>query len=144
MKTLNVGKLLFMLMIVVGMSACGDEYYTDDYLKNSDEKLCGKEWVEEYTLDDGRLCKYQLKFAIIKKERTGQETWVYYRQGESRPYETKSKNFSWKWIDNMEAVELNYGAGEIVYFENVWVRENYLSGKLDGVVVMLADSKIFK
>lgn len=42
MKTLNVGKILFLLMIVMGLSSCGDEYYTDDYLRNSDEKLCAK------------------------------------------------------------------------------------------------------
>ena len=39
MKTLNGGKILFLLMIVMGVSSCGDEYYTDDYLRNSDEKF---------------------------------------------------------------------------------------------------------
>ena len=52
MKTLNVGKILFLLMIVMGLSSCGDEYYTDDYLRNSDEKLCAKKWVEEYTTEN--------------------------------------------------------------------------------------------
>jgi hypothetical protein len=41
---------------------------------------------------------------------------------------------------SMEGLTLNYGAGEIKYFDNVWVREHYLSGKLDGVVVMMVDA----
>lgn len=62
----------------------------------------------------------------------------YYRSGESRPYETTSRTFTWKWIDKtMEGLILNYGAGEIKYFDNVWVRENYLSGKLNGMIVMM-------
>ena len=45
------------------------------------------------------------------------------------------------WMDkSMEGLTLNYGAGEIKYFDNVWVREHYLSGKLDGVVVMMVDA----
>ena len=35
----------------------------------------------------------------------------------------------------MEGLKLDHGAGEVYYFENVWVRQNYLSGKLDGVEV---------
>ena len=42
----------------------------------------------------------------------------------------------------MEGLTLNYGAGEIKYFDNVWVREHYLSGKLDGVVVMMVDANL--
>ena len=39
-----------------------------------------------------------------------------------------------------EGLRLDFGAGNIVYFENVWVREHYLSGKLDGVEVTFADA----
>ena len=40
------------------------------------------------------------------------------------------------WIDQeMEGLRLDRGANEVYYFENVWVRQNYLSGKLDGVEV---------
>ena len=82
---------------------------------------------------------HQLKFA--KADNSGQEIWEYYRGGESRPYETTSRTFTWKWMDkSMEGLTLNYGAGEIKYFDNVWVREHYLSGKLDGVVVMMVDA----
>ena len=77
--------------------------------------------------------KHQLKFT---KDRSGQEIFNYYRVGESRPARTESYNFDWEWIDQeMEGLKLDRGAGEIHYFDNVWVRQNYLSGKLDGIEV---------
>lgn len=42
MKTLNFMKTLFLLVAIVGLSSCGDKYYSDDYLRNSNAKLCGK------------------------------------------------------------------------------------------------------
>lgn len=132
-------KILLLLTVFLGLASCGDDnvYYT---IQNSDEKLCGSTWVEEFqtTNDDNVevICNHQLKFAKSKSGNDGQEVWEYYRSGETRPYETVSKRFSWSWLDsNMEGLELNYGGGEITYFDNVWVRENYLSGMLDGVNV---------
>lgn len=49
---------------------------------------------------------------------------------------------TWKWIDNSrEGLILNYGSGDVKIFENVWVREHYLSGKLDGEIMMLTASR---
>lgn len=142
MKTLNYVKILLLCVFTVTLASCGDDnYYTT--IENSDDKLCGKTWVEEYATEnkDGVevLCSHQLKFA--KADYSGQEIWAYYRGGESRPYETSTRTFTWKWMDNTrEGLTLNYGAGEVKYFDNVWVREHYLSGKLDGVIVMLVDA----
>ncbi len=41
MKTLNFMKTLLLLVAIVGLSSCGDKYYSDDYLRNSNAKLCG-------------------------------------------------------------------------------------------------------
>ena len=58
---------------------------------------------------------------VCQADNSGQEIWEYYRGGESRPYETTSRTFTWKWMDkSMEGLTLNYGAGEIKYFDNVW------------------------
>ena len=47
MKRLNCTRFALLLILVLGLGACGDDvYYTDDYLRNSDEKLCGKTWTE--------------------------------------------------------------------------------------------------
>ena len=42
----------------------------------------------------------------------------------------------------MENLEINYGAGDIVYFDNVWVREHNLQGKLNGAIVMFVDANL--
>lgn len=134
MRKLNYARFILLLVLTLGLNACGgdDVYYTDDYLRNSDEKLCGKTWSENYT-EDNMKCVHQLKFT---KDRSGQEIFNYYRVGESRPARTESYNFDWEWIDQeMEGLKLDRGVGEIHYFDNVWVRQNYLSGKLDGIEV---------
>ncbi len=142
MKTFNYVKILLFCVLTLGLASCGDEYYTDDYLRNSDDKLCGKTWVEEYQTEDGELCKHQMKFA---KDYSGREIFQYYRNEESRPYKENSYTFDWKWTDSdMENLEINYGAGDIIFFDNVWVREHNLSGKLDGVIVMLVDGNYYK
>ena len=136
MKRLNCTRLaLLLLILVLGLGACGDDiYYTDDYLRNSDEKLCNKIWTEKYETDnDTEYCVHQLEFT---PDRSGQERFEYYRLGESLPARTLTYTLSWEWIDQeMEGIKLNYGAGKVHYFENVWVRQNYLPGKLDGVEV---------
>lgn len=35
----------------------------------------------------------------------------------------------------------DYGVNGVTYFDNVWVREHNLSGKLNGKVVVFVDSK---
>lgn len=134
MKRLNYARFVLLLILVLGLGACGDDvYYTDDYLRNSDEKLCGKTWSQSYETDNNMNCVHQLKFS---QNRSGQEIFQYYRLGESSPYSIVTYNFSWEWIDQeMEGLRLDRGANEIYYFENVWVRQNYLSGKLDGIEV---------
>lgn len=67
------------------------------------------------------------------------ETLIVYEVGKMK---TTESDFTWRWIDNSrEGLVLNYGAGDIKYFENVWVRDHYLSGKLDGEIIMLTASK---
>ncbi|EGF51714.1 hypothetical protein [Bacteroides fluxus] len=140
MKTLNYVKILLLCMLTFSFASCGDEYYTDDYLRNSDDKLCGKTWVDEYTTEENELCKHQLKFA---KDYSGREVFQFYRNGENRPYKENSYTFDWKWTDSaMENLEINYGAGDIVYFDNVWVREHNLQGKLNGAIVMFVDANL--
>lgn len=140
MKTLNFVKMLLLCVITLSMTSCGDDNYY--VMQNSDDKLCGKTWVEEYNSAENELCKHQLKFA---KDYSGKETFQYYRNGESRPYRESSFTFDWRWIDSsMENIEMNYGGGDIVYFDNVWTRDHNLSGKLNGEIVMFVDANYYK
>lgn len=141
MKTLNAGKILLLLMVVIGLSSCGDEYYTDDYLRNSDEKLCNRVWVEEYETNDNELCEHYLEFS---RNGSGKETFKYKPIDGRKPYES-SYRFDWAWIDNsMEGLILDYGGNDRSFFDNVWVREHNLSGKLDGVIVSFVDANYYK
>ena len=46
MKILDFAKIMLLCVITMGMASCGDDiYYTT--IQNSDEKLCGKNWVDE-------------------------------------------------------------------------------------------------
>ncbi len=142
MKILNYAKVLVVCMLATVFASCGDDvtYYT---IQNSDDTLCSHTWVEEYemTNEDGVLvdCVHQFKFS--QKDKSGQEIFQYYNTGETRPYREITDNFSWEWMDNTkEGLRLDFGAGEVIYFENVWVREHYLSGKLDGREVTFTDA----
>jgi len=126
-------------------ASCGDKYYTDDFLRNSDDKLCGYTWTEEVTALDvnGDLILEVNTLYFDGKGNgygSGRKGIELYRalpggKWESAPYKTETNRFDWKWIDNFEGLTLDYGGGKIAYFENVWVREYYLSGKLENVQV---------
>lgn len=139
MKVLNLVKIMLLCVMTMGLASCGDDnYYT---IQNSDEKLCGKPWVEEYTNDEGYLCTHQLEFTKVKQNNrdilSGKETTITYVVGGTNK---TTADFTWQWIDNsMEGLLLSYGNGDVKHFENVWVREHYLSGKLDGRVIVLTD-----
>lgn len=50
MKILDFAKIMLLCVITMGMASCGDDiYYTT--IQNSDEKLCGKNWVDENRFD---------------------------------------------------------------------------------------------
>lgn len=139
MKVLNFVMIALLCVITMGLASCGDDnYYT---IQNSDEKLCGKTWVEQYTNDEGNLCIHQLEFTKVKQNNkdilSGKETTVTYIVGGTN---TATADFTWQWIDtSMEGLLLNYGNGDVEHFGNVWVREHYLSGKLGEKVIVLTD-----
>ena len=142
MRSLNFVKMLFVSVCITLLSSCGDDitYYT---IQNTDEGLCAHTWMEEYdmTNEEGIAvrCVHQLKFTAT--DHSGQEIHQYYYTGETRPYREVTRNFDWQWMDDSkEGLRLNFGAGSIIYFENVWVREHYISGKLNGKDVTLTDA----
>lgn len=126
---------LFLLpVLALCMTACGDDYYTDDFLKNSSDKLCGYVWEEVY---DSQLegvdmtCVHRIKF----NKKDGNESMTYYKEGQSIPVSKTEYAFYWEWCKDMETIQLKYGTGNDEFFENVWVRETYLSGKLHNKTV---------
>ena len=133
MKTLNVGKILLLCAFVIGLASCGDDvYYT---MENDDKKLCDKTWIDEYEKEEGLPCTYQLRFY---KDNQGQEVTTTYDAGGKVIID---RGFTWRWTDgSKEALRLTFNDGKVKYFENVWVRDHYLSGKMDGKIVMMTDA----
>lgn len=134
MTVLNNVKILLLCVFAISLASCGDDvYYT---MENDDNKLCGRTWMDEGETDEGLFSTYQLKF--FKDNNKGQELTITYNEGGKT---TVDREFSWRWTDNSkEALKLTFSDGKAKYFENVWVRDHYLSGKLDGKIMMMTDS----
>lgn len=113
--------------------SCGDDYYT---LKNDEQNLCDKLWIDQnYVTEDGYEGTYQLRF--YQKDYKGQEITSYSEGGGTHTFD---REFSWKWGDSSkEDLYMTFNDGSIKHFENVLVRNHYLSGLLDGESIMLVD-----
>lgn len=134
MKVLNDVKIWLLCLFAISLASCGDDvYYT---LQNSDDQLCERTWVEDYESDGGATGAYQLRFH--KKDNKGQEVSTTYTADGKVTYD---REFNWRWTDDSkEALKLTFADGKVKYFENVWVRDHYLSGKIEGRVVTLKDA----
>ena len=131
-KTFDIWFLL--LLMGIGLTSCGDTYYTDDFLNNSSEKLCNCVWEEVYDTYTENMeveCVHRIQF----NTKDGHESVTYFREGQSIPISKQEYAFFWEWGEDMETIKLKYGTGNNDLFENVWVRQTYLSGKLHGKVV---------
>lgn len=133
MKICNLMKVLTTCVLMFAFTSCGDDVVYET-VKNTDESLCNKTWVME-TEENGTVVQ-QYKLTFYPVSRKGQELTVIYEEDGKTSVD---REFSWKWMDeSREALVLTFTTGEKV-FENVWVREHYLSGKLDGQIVVLAE-----
>ncbi|KAA6325551.1 hypothetical protein EZS27_025252 [termite gut metagenome] len=132
MKISDGIKIALLLTVWMGFNSC-ETYYTDDYFRNSDAKLLGKLWERQYIIDN-ELCTHQLTFGITSGRRQGIETFIYQRKiyGKWETYLRESYNFDWKWTDDAyEGIMIDYGI-DVLYFDNVWIRDYYLSGYFEG------------
>lgn len=138
MKTLNYMKVLLLCILTLSFASCGDDvYYT---MENNDDKLCGKTWVKESQNAEGLPTTYQLRF--FKDKNKGQELSITYDAGGKV---TIDREFTWQWTDDSkEALKLTFADNKVKYFDNVWVRDHYLSGELNGEMITLVDANYKK
>ncbi|KAA6309462.1 hypothetical protein EZS27_039052 [termite gut metagenome] len=135
MKLFN--KIVLLGVIVMGVSSC-EINNLDDSFRNNDEKLCGRVWERSYVTDNDDLCTQLLEFRAGSIGRTGTEFFEYRQKDRNGnwndiPYRTASYSFYWQWTDNeREGIIIEHSIDGTLYFDNVWVRINYLSGNLDG------------
>lgn len=131
-------KVLLLCILTLNFVSCGDDvYYT---MENDDNKLCGKTWVKESQNTEGLPTTYQLRF--FKDKNKGQELSITYDAGGKV---TVDREFTWQWTDgSKEALKLTFADNKVKYFENVWVRDHYLSGDLNGEMITLVDANYKK
>ncbi|WP_321436998.1 hypothetical protein [uncultured Bacteroides sp.] len=134
MKRKTYFELLLLMVITFSLTACNIQNDDEPY-HNTTDRLCSKNWVETYTTTDNYYCTHKLSFDY---NGSGQELFIYNKLDlNGNPLSTVAKSesysFVWKWYnDNNECLELNYGNNNVLYFDNVWVRNDYLFGKFEG------------
>ena len=117
--------------MTLSLCSCGD----DEDTPSLDDKLC-RTWMQETVIDN---ITYTHKLKFVRKGNSGQEIKMEFNANTATT-NTETRDFTWQWKDNAkECLVLNYGAGETKYLENVWVREHYLTGLLNGEVIMMVD-----
>ena len=132
MKVLGYLKICLLCIVILPFCSCGGD---DDHIPSLDDKLC-RTWKQETTIGSIR---YTHKLIFTRKGNSGQEI-KEERNTDAETTNTETRDFTWQWKDNAkECLVLNYGAGETKYLENVWVREHYLTGLLNGEVIMMVD-----
>lgn len=128
MKRLNNiwGIFLCCFMASLAFTSCGDDVY---YItpENTDENLCNKLWITDYTASDGSTGTYQLRFYTDGK---GQEVTKTGGTGDTFLHD---REINWRWVDDSrECLQWSYADGTVCYMDNVLVRQHYLTGEVDG------------
>jgi len=143
MKKKTYFELLLLLVITFSLTACSIDEDNDPYYKTT-ENLCSKTWVETYRTVSNLYCTHKLSFAY---NGVGQETFIYnnldaYGKPLNIILNITTSNFNWSWYNsNNECLVLDYG-NNVLYFDNVWVRNDNLSGKLEGSYVNFINDNI--
>ena len=119
MKKNILSKLVILLFCTV-LFSCGKG---DDGADPIDIMLC-KTWIYEYTEEN---ITYSHSFKFTLNGHSGQEI-TRERNLVSASETIHTRDFTWSWLDSTnECLVIEYGAGERVYFENLWIRGHYLS-----------------
>ena len=144
MKRKTYFELLLLMVITFSLTACTINNGDEPYL-NTTDGLCSKTWVETYITTNNLYCTHKLSFAY---NGAGLETFVYNNLDiNGNPLnaivKAESYNFNWDWYNsNNECLVLDYGNNTVLYFENVLVRNDYLSGKFEGDNVAFKNDNI--
>ncbi len=126
MKTMKLLKIMFLLAMIAGFTACEKNYYSE--IENTNQKLCASTWTRKYEIEGTTdVYRHSLKF---NTDGTGSEVTSITTHGSSH---TTTYAISWKWLDsNREGLYISRVAGDTYEIHNVWIRANYLSGEYDG------------
>ncbi len=89
--------------------------------------LCQTHWDSSFTNTNGVECEQEFLF---DKDGTGVEFFTTYNPGHTY---TEKYSFYWNWTSGyFNAIAIEYGSDDRVYFDNVVVGADFLTGYLDG------------
>lgn len=139
MKVLGFAKIALLLVVLLVTNACSDRNYID--YRNTDEELCNKDWIQD-TKSDATINEWKRLTLRFKTNGKYDQSEAYYRNNDSEPYRTvNDNNLVWTWADDSKERIILGEKGQYTYFDNVMLRDHYLTGVLDGKEVMFTDYK---
>lgn len=146
MKRTFIVPLLGTLFLMLLFGGCTDDQDDDLGRETNAYLLCKNVWVDNFNVSDYEYCHQELIFRVDGSGQNYRE--FYQRDAAGRPFgpaEIVSAPFRWYWDDEcQEAIVFVYSNNSRSYFENVWIRQHYLSGRLDGTDVVYIDSKLLE
>lgn len=129
--------ILFSILCLTGLTSCEDDDFDDDYDSPLTALLCDKVWVDFFMVDNYTECRRELTFYPNRK---GMNYRCYFDVYTGEYLGDEGDPFYWNWTSSyQDAIVLEYPDG-VSYFEDVWIRNSYLSGILDGYEVTFTDS----
>jgi len=136
MKTLKNVRIWMIGLLTLSLASCGDDIinYT---MENTDEALCNKLWIDNnYVNEEGVSGTHQLRFF---NDGNGEEYIISPEAGGGS--NTTNRTITWRWTDaSKECLQYTIPNGTVLYLDNVWVRDHYLSCEIDGRQVTFVEA----
>lgn len=129
-KFKNYIKYIFMAVVMLSISACDPDdwvFFDDDNIsyeyRETTRMLCDKHWIQDFVNENG--LRYTQEF-IFGWDRKGVERYTVYYPGKTQIDEY---DFYWYW-DNIyqNTIRMEYMNGDLIYFDDVRVSRNWLTG----------------
>lgn len=121
---MKILRVFLLCVLTMSFASCGDDVYY--MVENSNNDLCNKLWVANYT-EDGTLYSYRLQFLS-----TGKGWEILSSPSPDGGTDTHTQEITWSWTDDSKECLKWTSYGTVTYLDNVWVRQHYLSGEIDG------------
>lgn len=136
-KLRNYIKFLFMAVALLSITACEEddwEFFDDDNISyeyyETTRMLCDKHWIQDFVNEQGYSCTQEF---IFDWNRKGVERYTIYYPGRTQIDEY---DFYWHWGNIYQSsIRMEYRNGDLIYFDNVRVSRNWLTGRWDGIEV---------
>ena len=129
-KLSNYIKCLFLLITVLSITACEEDdwdFFDDDDIsyeyRETTRMLCDKHWIQDFRNQDGFRCTQEF---IFDWDRRGVERYTIYLPDRTQ---IDKYDFYWHW-DNIyqSSIRMEYLNGDLIYFDDVRVSRNWLTG----------------